>query len=631
VRDAFNSAKPIGADYVSGIFHSANPFTLREGPFLSHYSGYLFITSPGTYGFMTGSQDASWLLIDGKVVVSAPGRHSMARQVKPGMRADIHLTAGAHAVDYYHAAVGSEAIMAVAWQVSPPKGEKEKPKPDQIPPEIFHAAAAVHVVAESLVLKSVKYAPDFMVRIEGEVPLPDNDVPVVGVQFHDTSAKALTMKSKIQWDFGDGQTSVQADPRHVYLRPGMYSVKLIVTRTPKNLETVNRVYVDKPIEHDKENLATLEDYLPLVEKYDPHTLDAMALRQLWAMYEAKAAALEAPPEEPAEGAAPKAPPPKRSRHHREVENSATPETPKGLSDDQVAMRHTDATRYIALAVEACKTPFVEESAAQGDEDLYALVQAVGPAARDRLGKSDLAFDIWRGAARKIKRQVYRADCAATAADVAINDLLRLRDAKRLLDDATSALGDQKNGAIGSNVYRTWGDYYGATGDGKAARKSYEEAEAVFGSNHSFAERTARRGARDRSTEDYLVDYQWDRAAAEIHQWQQEFPMEKLDGQINYMYARYWNGRQLYKQAVAQADQLVTVSPDSPFVDKTLFIAAACELKGGSPDRALAILYSLKNDYPGSPLIPQVKERIKQLETKGAKVLDKPAPRDARGK
>ena len=630
VRDAFNSAEPIGGDYVSGIFHSANPFTLREGPFLSHYSGHLFIGSPGSYGFMTGSQDASWLLIDGRVIVSAPGRHSMARQVKPGMRADIHLTAGAHVIEYYHAAVGSEAIMAAAWEVSPPKGDKEKPKPEMIPPEAFHAAAAVHVMAESLILKSVKYAPDFMVHIDGEVPLPDNDVPLVGVQFRDNSAKALTMKSKIQWDFGDGQISTQADPRHVYLRPGMYNVKLIVTRVPKNLETVNRVYVDKPIETGKETLATLEDYLPLVEKYDPHTLDAAALNQLWAMYEAKAAALEAPPEEPAEGAAAAPPPPKRSRHRREVENSATPETPKGLSDDQMAMRRADATKYIGLAVAACKVVFLDESAAEGDEDLYKLVQSVGPAARDRLGKSELAFDIWKGAARKIKRQVYRADCKATAADIAVNDLLRPRDAKQLLDDATSALGDQKNGAIGSNLYRTWGDYYGATGDGKAAHKSYEEAEAVLGSNHSFAERTARRGARDRSTEDYLVDYQWDRAAAEIHQWQQEFPLEKVDGQINYMYARYWNGRQLYKQAVAQADQLLTVSPDSPFVDKTLFIAAACELKGGSPDQALAILYSLKNDYPGSPLIPQVNERIKDLEAKGAKPGSKPIPRAARG-
>jgi tetratricopeptide (TPR) repeat protein len=534
-----------------------------------------------------------------------------------------------HTIEYYHAATGPEAIMTAAWEVSPPAGEKEKPKPMQIPPEAFHAGTVAHVISESLILKSVKFAPDFLVHIDGEVPLPDNDVPVVGVQFHDNSAKALTMKAKIQWDFGDGQTSSQADPRHVYLRPGLYNVKLAVSRVPKNLEIVNRVYIDKPIETADEKLATLEDYLPLVGKYDMHTLDAASLRQLWAMYDAKAAALEAPPEEPPADAAP--PPPKRSKRRREVGNSATPETPKGLSDDQMASRQAEATKYIAMAVEACKTAFVEQSAAYGDEDLYNLVQAVGPAARDRLGKSDLAFAIWKGAARKIKRRLYRADCVATAADIAINDLMRPVEAKQLLDAATSAMGDQKNGAIGSNVFRAWGDYYAATGESKAARKSYEEAEEVLGSNRNYAERTARRGARERSTEDYLVNFEWARAVAEIHDWQREFPLEKVDGQINYMYARYWNGRQLYKQGVAQAEQLLTVSPDSPFIDKTLFIAAACELKDGSPERALAVLYSLKNDYPGSPLIPQVNQYIKDLEAKGAKAASKPAKKGAAGK
>ena len=140
VRDAFNASKRIGADYVTGIFHSANPFTLREGPFLSHYSGHLFISSPGTYGFMASSQDASWLLIDGKTIASAPGRHGMERRAKPGMRTDIHLTAGAHTIEYYHAAAGMEAMMTAAWEVSPPKGDKEKPKPVAIPPEVYHAA-----------------------------------------------------------------------------------------------------------------------------------------------------------------------------------------------------------------------------------------------------------------------------------------------------------------------------------------------------------------------------------------------------------------------------------------------------------------------------------------------------------
>ena len=79
--------------------------------------------------------------------------------------------------------------------------------------------------------------PDFTVKIAGDVPLPDDDVPLVGVAFRDASPKALSMQgAKLRWDFGDGQTSTLRDPNHVYLRPGLYPVKLAIRRGGKTLE-----------------------------------------------------------------------------------------------------------------------------------------------------------------------------------------------------------------------------------------------------------------------------------------------------------------------------------------------------------------------------------------------------------
>ncbi len=72
-------------------------------------------------------------------------------------------------------------------------------------------------------LRTAKLVPDFTVKIAGDVPLPDDDVPLVGVAFRDASPKALSMQgAKLQWDFGDGQTSTLRNPNHVYLRPGLY-------------------------------------------------------------------------------------------------------------------------------------------------------------------------------------------------------------------------------------------------------------------------------------------------------------------------------------------------------------------------------------------------------------------------
>ena len=73
MREAFNAAAPIGADYVEGVFHGCNPFSLKREPFLSRYSGYLDLKKAGTYGLITSSQDCSFLLIDGKLVASCAG------------------------------------------------------------------------------------------------------------------------------------------------------------------------------------------------------------------------------------------------------------------------------------------------------------------------------------------------------------------------------------------------------------------------------------------------------------------------------------------------------------------------------------------------------------------------------
>ena len=101
--------------------------------------------------------------------------------------------------------------------------------------------------AGHLALRTAKQSPDFLARIVADVPLPDDEVPLVGVQFRDVSLKALTMGgAKLHWDFGDGQTSDASPANHVYLRPGLYTVKLAVRRGGKTSEIANRVYVDRP-------------------------------------------------------------------------------------------------------------------------------------------------------------------------------------------------------------------------------------------------------------------------------------------------------------------------------------------------------------------------------------------------
>lgn len=595
VREAFEGSRRIGSDYVDGIHHGHNPFALRPGPFLSRYRGYLHLAAGGTYGFITSSQDASFVWIDGKLVTEQPGVHPPRHQARPGFRQDVALSAGTHELEYYHAAVGPTAVMTLSWEVNP---RDPTPHPSPIPPEVFAAEAIGREAPSPPVTRAERSLPDFLVNLAGSVPLPDNDRPLIGVQFLDASPKALTAGAKLHWEFGDGQASEQPNPDHVYLRPGLYRVRLAVRRGARTVEIANRIEVDEPKFIEPGKWHQLDDYLRVLETYNPRTLDAASLRQLVAAFQTKAERLLAgeEPGKPLSG------------------SSDAPPRARGQADPG---RKAQAMRFWTLAVEAGKTAFSGESAAEGDEDLIRLARAVALLARDNLGNAQTAATIWRGAAAKIRDGALRAECLVEAADVAINDLVDPQAARPLLDEAARLRGADRVGLHASRFWRVWGDYYAATGKGDAARRAYLDAEAATDARGTHAERIAWQGARSRSTEQFLKSGEYERAMLEIRQWQDAFPSDKIVGLLTLMYARYWAGRQQYAQAIAAAEQLAAVNADSPYLDQAQMLAAECHRAAGSTDKAIATLESLLKSQPGSPLVPEARRRLAEWKSADA--------------
>ncbi len=595
VRETFQSAAPLGADFVENVNHAGDPFSLTPAPFLSRYSGNLHIGAAGTYGFLTSSRDCSFLLIDDKLVVDAPGVHGPMYNAQRGSRKDVQLPAGVHKFEYYHAATTPEAIMVAAWEPSP---KDIKPAPAAIPVEVFRSNTVGRVPAGPVTTREVKLVPDFLLTIGGDVPLPDNDQPMIGVQFIDNSPKALTLQSKLVWDFGDGQTSELPNPSHVYLRPGLYTVKVTVRRSGKPFEMANRVYIDRPRLTAKDKLHKLDDYLPLLETYDPAKLDAASLRQLVLAFLFKADQY-LPPDPPQEPAVP--------------DPEKPPEASVAETAEKRAEREANRLKYLRAALNAGKAAFVGESSASGEDDLVALARLVAPLARDSLGDSQLAGQIWNGASKRVAKPELKGECELRAADVAINDLANARAGKMFLEAATARLGKGRTGPLASYSQRVWGDYYALAGDGKAARAAYQEAESILGSTRTSAERTAWQGAHSRSVEQFLKTGELDRAILQIRQWEEEFPAEKLDGYLTLCTARYWSARQKPDVVCALADQLLIVNAYSPYIEELLVLSAINDVRRSQLDRAAATLKSIVKDYPGSPLIPQVKEMLAKLE------------------
>ena len=593
VKQAFENSSRIGSGYVRAVNQGSNPYTLTPGPFLSRFTGTLHIATAGNYGFLTSSQDCSFLLVDGKVVVSSPGRHGPQRRARRGTRKDVRLESGSHVFEYYHAASGPNAMMVAAWEVNP---KSDKPAPAPIPAEVFGADSVGAVLVGSRETQKEKLLPDFKFAITGSVPLPDNPRHLLGVRFENTTAPALLTKSKVAWDFGDGQTSDQPNPEHVFLQPGMYPVRLAIQRGVKKLETTYTIEVDQRRDRPRD-LPDLDRYLPILETYDVAKLDAFSLQQLVSAFLWKAELTISP---------------KGGNATVAADGSAL----EPNEEARLALEREAAARdFFLQAVNTAKVGLLGDSAAKGDEELFELVQISGPIARDRVGDSRLAGQLWQGAAQRISRSDLRAQCELAAADIALNDLVNPGYAKGLLDRTTAAIGQAETGNIVSELHRLWGDYYAATGDGAQARKHYSDAAQSRETTRNHAEQTAWRGAYSRSAEHFLKYRLSSRAAEQLRTWQDEFPADKLDGYMQLLFARYWMGRGNYAATVAQADQVLVVNPASPYADRLLALAAEAEEKRERIDRALATLQSLVHDYPGSPLFSHAQTQIRRLEAK----------------
>jgi predicted negative regulator of RcsB-dependent stress response len=547
VRAAFEKASPMGSDFVPAVFHRFNPTNPAPAPFMSLYRGTLRVPAAGTHAFFTSSQDCSFLLIDGKLVVSSGGAHGPAGHAR--FKGEAKLSAGPHAFEYLHAAAGPDACMVAAWQ---PQGAA---KPEPIPPAAFGSERVERVTPGHPTTADGRIVRDVVYQVQGEVPLEGaDDAPLVRVQFQDASGRS---SSRLRWDFGDGQTSSSAAPTHVFPRPGVYTVTLseiggagpVVNRVP-----VSRAIVIEDASRPPDSLAS---YLAMLEGYDPARMDGPgALALVRAMFQGG---------QPARGVA------------------------------------------------AAKTWLEAEGASRDDPSVRAVAELAATALRDGTNDPKSARVIWELAAKASTGAAAKAASSVEAADLALNMLLDTNSAGRLLDEAETASKDSNDPLVAARIARVRGDLLARKGDRAGALASYQKAAQMRPTTRGVVERQAWRGGFNRSVEAFVREKKLDRALESLRAWQDEFPGDKAEGTLSFLLARAWAAGGAYDRAIAVAGDLLAVNPDSASADRLALLAADCEEQRGETARAVASLQAILTDYPGSPLVPEVRKRLSRLQ------------------
>ncbi len=276
--------KPYGVAFRRKIFTGYNPLGPQE-QYLSIYNGVLQCPRSGTYRFAVLSQDASFLLVDGKKVAEWTGRGHNIHRGRYGQHAGaIELQAGRHSLRYVAFAFDGPGKCAAAW-VLPGTSKKPTRQNDlsAYPYQIL-GEKAFGSVAAGTVLRCEARQSNLCAAFDARNKryLESRDARMVAVRFRSHSSSRESMIRSYQWDFGDGQTSDKINPTHVYLKPGTYKVSLRVKGTDRTSTFTSTVKVE-PVWHDLNfRRRKKRRFWKLTRNYDPSALPTdhlLAFRQ----------------------------------------------------------------------------------------------------------------------------------------------------------------------------------------------------------------------------------------------------------------------------------------------------------------------------------------------------------------
>ena len=250
----------MGKRFMDRMFLGYNPFG-PDTAIANLMTGYVVAPKSGEYTFSCSSNNASFLLVDDKLLISNGGWHRPQRDIRKN--AKINLKSGLHKLTFYHINRSSTPVLVVAWKAP---GEK---RVRVIPPAAY---SLVHTGIAGLMQQITKPLDiDFSPLHAGETFAADRYY-----QRYSFAARAVGRGGKglkWAWDFGDGQKSTEDAVDHVYITDGTYIVTLTAKAPRGELTRTNRIYVSRPwdrVTHHK--LDNVKDHAAIVATYDFQTL-----------------------------------------------------------------------------------------------------------------------------------------------------------------------------------------------------------------------------------------------------------------------------------------------------------------------------------------------------------------------
>ena len=538
--------KSQGTRYVSSVHLGHNPL----GPgtnFLSRFVGWFVAPTTGKYVFATDSDDASFLLVDGVLVTQWPGRHYASRRARHF--GTIRLTAGMHRIEYLHAQTDGGLLMNAAWQ---PPGAKH---PVVMPPGAF--VPLERATVGRIELNDGGFVPDFLPTNVGQAVLnPDATDYLVKMHFENLAPADVLETHTTRWFFGDGTTSADVSPDHVYLKPGTYDVTLVMVKGYEEKKLAAKVHVARDWNRQPKAIDTRESYYDLIRTYD---ISRMKPRHAYlAMYYFGRVA-------------------KREDVIRAGKVILAREN--GLPEETLF----DAVRLYA------ETMRVEGKDFNGARKMLVTYE------------------------KRMKHAEHAAALALAVGDIDMWHLKDLEAAEAAYRRVIFTYAEKARKLTLRRALVRMGDIHRWRHDGKRAREYLRKAQSIPVNNLGPVQKSVRAGYIARSIEELLQRGDMEFAYEYLLMWAWEYPEDQLDGYWTELRVKWLIKNKEYPGGIAEVESLLKMNPKTPYAAGLLWLAADCAEAAGDVKKTTELLERILTDYPEALNKNAVLKRLEALK------------------
>lgn len=548
---------PFGAGYRDMIFDGLNPFGSSEN-FISRYLSYFFAERDGEYRFCTASDDASFLLVNEKLIADWPGWHGAGGGVYGQHSGTIELKKGIHKLTYYHVQATDQTVCVAGWQQPGDKHVSLIPGPAFVP--VLRTNCLLYEIREQSV------TPDF--KAEQLDTLMSDGKTYVLFQFMDITPTAVPDLAQSRWDFGDGVSTIETNPSHLYLSEGVKSVKLVYQMKNGNMVT------------SKQSLPVFGN--PPLTNPDPFFLQTRIAQ--WAMLYP----LESLSREDLASAALLLV--KESRY--EPVFQVLDQKFKDLKDVDDPLESELALIYAKILAENMNQPekaagFLEKWIEKGSASKKSMAQ-----------KTPIYFFLAKVQSERLKNP-----------GNSLKTLLSLLDA-----DEEMNRDDRKR------LYKNLGDSYMALGDLKRARDFFQQVEVLV-SGDLKQPVSFYKSSYVLTVESYIRSGNYNDAENALEKWQEDFPTEIINGHSLLLYGKLYRAKKEYESSNKILTSLMENDPSSNLIREALFVQGSNYIALQDYTRASAIFRRLLKQYDDPESRKELQAKLDYCE----KMLQQPPP------